>query len=85
MILNGILLKKLTKECIGEILASLLLVWRFVFAGKHLKIATVNTELSGVFLAKQHSAGERQLFRRAKLRDKSKHTVKNIMKAEKRS
>ena len=76
--LHGLVLRKLSKELVGEVLASVALVWRFVFAGRHLNINTVNTELSGVFVAKQHCPTLAKQFRIANLRDKTKVKYQNI-------
>ena len=73
MFLNGILWRKLIQELLGEVVGSVALVWRFMLAGKQLKTSSVNTELAGVFLAKQHWAGGTEdHFRPGRLRDKSK-------------
>ena len=79
MILNGIMCRKLIQEFLGEVVGSLALVWRFMLAGRQLKTNTVNTELAGVFLAKQHWAGGTEdHFRLGKQRDKSKTKYPNI-------
>ena len=57
MFLHGILWRKLIQELLGEVVGSLVLVWRFMLAGRQLRLSSVNTELAGLFLAKQHGAG----------------------------
>ena len=53
--LNGILLRKFTHGCCGEMVASIVHIWRMNFSGNPLDISTINTELAGVFLRKSHS------------------------------
>ena len=77
LLLYGIQFRKLIQVFLGEILASLALVWRFVFAGQQLSLATGNTQLSGVFLAKHHWQHD-QHFRRGGQRDKSKRKYQNL-------
>ena len=53
--LNGIVLRKITLGCYGEILTSIIHILRMNFSGNPLDISTINTELAGVFLRKSHS------------------------------
>ena len=79
MVLHGILWRKLIQELLGEVVGSLTLVWRFMLAGEKLRTNTLNTQLAGVFLAKQHWAGGTEdHFRPGKQRDKSKTKYPNI-------
>lgn len=78
IILYGVQIRRLTQEFVGELFASIALVWRFLLAGRHLKMNTVNTELSGVFIAKQHCPALGDQFRLANLKDKTKIKYQNI-------
>ena len=79
LILNGILCRKLSQELLGSLVGSLSLVWRFLLAGRHVRTGSLNTELAGLFLAKQHWAGGTEdHFRPGRQRDKSRTKYPNI-------
>ena len=75
------MLRKFTTQCFGECTASVTHIWRTVFAGNNLNINTVNTELAGVFLTKQHGPlpidGS---FKPGKIVNKSKERYPKILK-----
>ena len=77
--LNGILFRKFTYGCVGEIIASIVHIWRMSFSGNQLNVSTINTELNGVFLRKSHSSipieGD---FKSGNIRNKNKEKFPKI-------
>ena len=71
--LNGVVLRQFVSACFGECLVSCMHVARLVYSGNTLNLATLNTELSGVFVRKQYAPVPTEgCYQQGSIRNKTK-------------